>query len=1060
VWTPKRILILLAGLSVFLGGYSVYAYFLGGIDGLPELPEIWRPEQCGKTSDDDLVIGNRGGKADENLSKAFGPDCPELQWAIKLDLPSRGWVFASKYMEPVDGRVKLWPLSVCIFPKEPTDGFPEINTLQCEEAYLTLDKPVTNTTELSNRKVENVELRTEDKKGIVIKNNRRTPNLSDDLVITIKQAPLYYDARSNLIWTEGAVQMLDFQTRPHPTVITALGMNLHLTKNSSAPALSAGPVDKKSRTNNDAISGVDKLVLKKNVDMHLSVDAKSGFLANSQGSKQRDTLTDVDAPPEKTPVHVSTTGSFTYTLATDTAVFESLPGKDPNASTKRVHIDRRHRSSDSKDALVDKLVADYLELHFRKKVVVESASPREGKGVEKEIDRAYARSNGGAVVELDLKTENLSARGDELIYVAATDKTGPQTVLRGKPLFATKDNHQLDATELHLIAADKYGNGQHALAKGPGEIRLFSNNPRQAYPIKAIWKDTLTLDRVKENGKIFDLLILTKEALIQDDEHNQELHGERLEIMAEPAPAAANTSPPAKADANTVPTSGSKQRLHRVDCFENVRAYSPDFIVKLTQVLYVRFDEKPVKDDRLPETPSASGPPNTGPTPPTSGQTPSASTDAAAAKTRPPVELEAQQVTVMIKRGVTKDELSEMIAEGEVHVHRDGDKADDKGVDIKGNFLRLTHRTAGDELEVKGDSKKIAETSINDLHMKGQKITVDQEKNTTLISGAGYMNMPTTTTFEGTKPAKKDARITVYWDKLMAFDGKRATFTGNVQANQDNTWLRCLSMEVTLDRHVSFKEKQEPSKDGQGAKVDRIRCDNQVTVVDDLRDGQQRYLKFNGLSAVSLTMDNLDEKAIASGPGQVAILAPAGSNFAAVSPGSTKPAPTPVSGQAMKLTRIFYDGMIYMKKINNQRISHFQQNVRVLHFPANTPKAEMNPDRPPPDGFYMKSDELKVLTQTKADGKTSQTMEALSNVEFRATPASAKAGENIFGRAYKVSFDEASDLVVLEGKDSSRATLYQYTAEGNTRTINARKILYNRKTGNISVEGGGGVEGR
>jgi lipopolysaccharide export system protein LptA len=87
-------------------------------------------------------------------------------------------------------------------------------------------------------------------------------------------------------------------------------------------------------------------------------------------------------------------------------------------------------------------------------------------------------------------------------------------------------------------------------------------------------------------------------------------------------------------------------------------------------------------------------------------------------------------------------------------------------------------------------------------------------------------------------------------------------------------------------------------------------------------------------------------------------------------------------------------------------------------------------------------------------------MEAISNVEFRATPASAAPGESIFGRAQKVTFDEARDLVVLEGKDNIRATLYQYTPDRNTRTINARKILYNRKTGAINVEGGGGVEGQ
>jgi hypothetical protein len=48
MWTPKRILLLVLGFVTFWLAYGVYAYFLGGVDGLPPLP----PEcEASKTPD-------------------------------------------------------------------------------------------------------------------------------------------------------------------------------------------------------------------------------------------------------------------------------------------------------------------------------------------------------------------------------------------------------------------------------------------------------------------------------------------------------------------------------------------------------------------------------------------------------------------------------------------------------------------------------------------------------------------------------------------------------------------------------------------------------------------------------------------------------------------------------------------------------------------------------------------------------------------------------------------------------------------------------------------------
>ena len=42
MWNPKRATLLVAGFVLFVVCYFVYAYFLGGIDGLPPLPMLCR----------------------------------------------------------------------------------------------------------------------------------------------------------------------------------------------------------------------------------------------------------------------------------------------------------------------------------------------------------------------------------------------------------------------------------------------------------------------------------------------------------------------------------------------------------------------------------------------------------------------------------------------------------------------------------------------------------------------------------------------------------------------------------------------------------------------------------------------------------------------------------------------------------------------------------------------------------------------------------------------------------------------------------------------------------
>ncbi len=82
------------------------------------------------------------------------------------------------------------PFSAAVFHKDKGDAaFPKISTVQCYCAYLKLDRPVTNFTELSNRKIMQVEL--VGKPAIILINNNGTPEKGDDIEVTITEGPEY-----------------------------------------------------------------------------------------------------------------------------------------------------------------------------------------------------------------------------------------------------------------------------------------------------------------------------------------------------------------------------------------------------------------------------------------------------------------------------------------------------------------------------------------------------------------------------------------------------------------------------------------------------------------------------------------------------------------------------------------------------------------------------------------------------------------------------------------------------------------------------------------------------
>src|SRR5262249_19582790 len=149
-----------------------------------------------------------------------------------------------------------------------------------------------------------------------------------------------------------------------------------------------------------------------------------------------------------------------------------------------------------------------------------------------------------------------------------------------------------------------------------------------------------------------------------------------------------------------------------------------------------------------------------------------------------------------------RNELEKINCEGAVHVHQDPEGPDDKGVDIRGQTLRLLKFLEGSVLTVTGET---AEVQLDKLNIFGTEVNIDQKTDMAWVISVGMMRMPSTADFQGMNrdgpapPApKRDTPVDlkVYWTRDMLFNGKRALFHGNVQAEQEASRLTCEKMQV------------------------------------------------------------------------------------------------------------------------------------------------------------------------------------------------------------------------------------------------------------------------
>ena len=254
---------------------------------------------------------------------------------------------------------------------------------------------------------------------------------------------MFYQESKQLIWTSDTIHLTDNHSKPRPTEIHGLGMEMELlTEASLLPT-----TNQSKKTKSDNILGVKRIKLLSNVDMHLYVDNDSSFLGATPEKEKKEAAKGL--PKEKAHIGIKTLGTFDYLIqkGRDIATFDACIS--PGTPKRDVIVTRHHEGKGQ----IDQLVCEKLEINLKRKdnVGPTSGVQNEEKSLSSGIDIENALATGKEIVLIS-EEEKLEAHGNSFFYDAKTSTA----TLKGSPeMWAVKDGNILHAVDM-TIQNEKY----------------------------------------------------------------------------------------------------------------------------------------------------------------------------------------------------------------------------------------------------------------------------------------------------------------------------------------------------------------------------------------------------------------------------------------------------------------------------------------------------------------------------------------------------------------------------------------------------------------------------
>jgi lipopolysaccharide export system protein LptA len=510
-----------------------------------------------------------------------------------------------------------------------------------------------------------------------------------------------------------------------------------------------------------------------------------------------------------------------------------------------------------------------------------------------------------------------------------------------------------------------------------------------------------------------------------------------------------------------------KKKPHKVLVVGHVAARSPEMILRNAKQLTVWFQDVPKLPASRPTSSDPRLPPSSGPgserdvTQATNVQTergqnaPSAGPPSGQEPPKVPLEVSAEIVETFVMRNNSGTELDRLFCKDHVEVHQDPKDPKDRALNIHSHELELIHTADGDRLRLKGLAEDLAMVEAQTMTLFGPRVIFDQKDNRAEMENGGKMQLPASSSLNG-EQLEKPSDIVVRWNGKMKFNGRSATFDGNVVAEQDGIRVTCPQMHVFLDRQVSFKRLQqnnmtslgpdkEPKQEDEQPQVKKVICcrsdantNDPVVITEQVwRDG--KLVRHQLIIAPQVVFLNDEGRLHADGPAEVRTLQ-FGEKMGPEAAGNDKTPKAPV--QELQLTRILFQGR--MEANNKTRKTTFTGQVRLAHLPAEQIDLRIDEDHLPTSGFTLRCEQLTASFRLEGERKI-PTMEARIRSEIQS--------DEFSGRADEIYYDEGKNQqITFMGLSDNPAELTHSEVRGKEgRQFSGKTIIYWRKTNQIKA---------
>ncbi|MGE0605569.1 MAG: hypothetical protein AB7O62_00480 [Pirellulales bacterium] len=989
------------------------------------------------------------------LARWFKPDDWPLRKKPKVLENSRGKLLLDEYTTLPDGRVRVKPCAMVFLPDRETaseeERLRQAVILEAPEgAILEFDQPF----ELTRGSVGKLVAGTL-QGAITIRSDYREPGPADDLLIETRDVDLDADS----ITTGSPIKFRFGDTRG-----SGRGMKIELLSD-TAQTNRYGP----------QISGVKSLTLLRNVQVRMMVNGGSENAFSGRGPEKA-TLAD-GKPAAQTPLEVSCRGPFHFDAEENFCTFEEHvdvlrirrngPGDQLACQLLKILFERVNAGaadSDSNTAGEGKLQAKRLEA--RGDPVTIRSPIDQVAGRCQALDYIVATRQVhliGTSANVELEREDKVVVARELHYepgetgrIGRIKAVGPGRLTGNSPDDPTKNfevrwakellSYPVETEQLVTIDQDAYASSPGTGSLAADQIHLWFKEspdaPRGELPANGA--DGVTPRRLLAQGHVrFDSSQLTGTT--------DKLETWFTQVDVARPPQAGYPRPGHAVRIVAYEARPSREQSPQPAQIRERRRVGPGESSQSTLIPVQYREVQPEAAAAQPTPASAAANPSAGPTLAQPGAAAPAAPPAAPRSARAvPVgdpnqrfEVSGRLLQIQVRLSGATSELTEALVDGMARFAEvESPQASEKPLLVQGDRLHVVRLTpTATAVAVTG---KPARVDGRGLSMHGDEINLNQQTNRLWIDGPGGLSLLVDQDKQG--HAEGPRQLDVTWRGKMRFDGQQAIFEHKVEANRPNQLLKTANLEVNFDKRVDFVETKQEAR----PQVKSVHCRQGVEGVSQTFD-ERGLLTIERLNTADLMVNQISGELAAQGPGWI-------TRVTRGPPASEATLPNLNAANAAKEpTAKDRDGLNYMHvrfqkgmsgNIHRKQV-RFDEQVKAIYGPVAAWNSVIDPDADGglgPESALLTCDRLEAMQMPGVGGSE-------PHMELDASENAFVEGQTYTARANRITYNQAKDLMVLEGAGRVAAELSQQQRVGGpVKNLAANKIKYWKSSNHVQVD--------